>query len=330
MLIFCELFSTDVFYAVISARGFGISLNIFCHAVPMEVIMENGFTREERNEYRSRFDYSAQNGSEKRKKTSKTDYFVRLVLLQCILCIIVAGGVLLVSKLSPSAAEKMKSDYGKIMSKNMSVSQIISEIRNTAQEAFAPVSGVAEKKEEVTAKLILEAQEPAENASDETVATGKMIGGGEDIASEQAASGTTFARYTVSAPVTVPVENARLTSPFGYRTNPVSGNYGFHTGIDLAAPEGTAVAAAFSGRVTASGESEVWGKYVLLEHSDGFETYYCHLSEIYAPEGTVLRNGETLGLVGSTGWSTGPHLHFEVRIDGIRVNPEPLLYPDEN
>ncbi len=292
--------------------------------------MENGFAREERSEYRSRFDYSAQNGSEKRKKATKTDYFVRLILLQCVLCIVVAGGVLLVSKLSPSAAEKMKSDYGRIMSRNMSVSQMFSEIRSTAQEAFAPVGGVAEKKEEVTAKLILESEEPAENAADETVATGEIIGGGEDIASEQAASGTTFARYTVSAPVTVPVENARLTSPFGYRTNPVSGNYGFHTGIDLAAPEGTAVAAAFSGRVTASGESEVWGKYVLIEHSDGFETYYCHLSEIYAPEGTVLRNGETLGLVGSTGWSTGPHLHFEVRIDGIRVNPEPLIYPDEN
>ena len=295
----------------------------------MEAVMENGFVREERADYRSRFDYSGQNGAEKRKRGAKTDCFVRLVLLQCMLCIAVAGCVLLVSKVSPSASEKIKADYGRIMSKNMSVSQIFSQIRDTAQEAFAPVSSIGGEGEEVTAKIILESQAPADNAADETVATGEIVGGGEDITSEKAVSGTSFAKYTVSAPVTLPVENARLTSPFGYRTNPVSGNYGFHTGIDLAAPEGTKVAAAFSGRVVDSGESEVWGKYVLLRHSDGFETYYCHLSEIYAPEGTALRNGETLGLVGSTGWSTGPHLHFEVRIDGVRVDPEPLVCSDE-
>lgn len=296
--------------------------------------MDNGFRefgRTEREEYRSRFALPEEKYGKKQK--TKTDYFIRLVLLQCILCVIIAGGVLLVSKVSPTASEKMKNDYNRIMSDDMSISQIFSDIKDTAQQAFAPVgvSGASSLPDtQVTAKIVLESQEPAKITADETDATGEIIGGGEDIASEQAAKGTSFARYTVSAPVTVPVENARLTSPFGYRTNPVSGNYGFHTGIDLAAPEGTPVAAAFGGKVIASGESDVWGKYVLLEHSDGFQTYYCHLSEIYAPEETVLRSGETLGLVGSTGWSTGPHLHFEVRIDGIRVDPEMLLYPDEN
>ena len=150
-------------------------------------------------------------------------------------------------------------------------------------------------------------------------AVGKITAlGGDDFGSEQAIKGTTFASYTVSAPVAVPV-SGRLTSPFGYRTNPVSGNYGFHTGIDIAAPEGTPVAAAYAGRVTSVGEDDVWGKFVLIEHSDGFETYYCHLSEIYVSEGTVLRKSETLGLVGSTGWSTGPHLHFEIINNGTKI-----------
>lgn len=296
--------------------------------------MDNAFKfpeRTEREEYRSRFGFPGEKQSKSRKPKTKTDYLIRLILLQCVLTLVVAGGVLLVSKVSPSAAEKMKNDYNRIMANDMSIAQIFGSVKDTAQEAFAPVEFSEQDVGEVTAKITVDSHMPESETAEETVASGEIIGtGGEDIGSEQAASGTSFAPYTVSAPVTIPVQNARLTSPFGYRVNPVSGNYGFHTGIDLAAPEGTPVAAAFGGTVVKSGESDVWGKYVLLRHSEGFETYYCHLSEIYAEQGTVLRSGEILGLVGSTGWSTGPHLHFEVRIDGIRVDPEPLLYPDEN
>ena len=96
----------------------------------------------------------------------------------------------------------------------------------------------------------------------------------------------------------------------------------------MAAPEGTPVSSVYFGKVKKTGEGDSWGKYVLVEHSDGFETFYCHLSEIYAQEGSVIRQGETVGLVGSTGMSTGPHLHFEVRINDIRVDPELLIYPD--
>ncbi|MBR2867657.1 MAG: M23 family metallopeptidase [Clostridia bacterium] len=283
--------------------------------------------RPERNEYRSRFSFADENAVRSKKPKTKTDYIVRLILLQCVLCAVAVGGILLASKISPSASAKMKSDYERIMSNDMSISQIFGSVGDAARETFAPVSF---PEAEVTAKIILDSKDPAGDTAEETVATGEIIGGGEDIASEKAADGTTFAAYTVSAPVTLPLENARLTSPFGYRVNPVSGKYGFHTGIDLAAPENTPVSAAFSGVVRKTGESDVWGKYVLIRHSDGFETYYCHLNDILAQEGTVLRAGETLGLVGSTGWSTGAHLHFEVRIDGIRVDPKPLIFPDEN
>lgn len=281
--------------------------------------------RPERSEYRSRYSI-ADDVSVKPK--SKSDYLIRLVILQSFLCLVVVGGVLIVSKVSPSASARMKSDYEKIMSNDMSISQIFGSLKNTAKEVFLPVSF---PESEVTAQIVLDSKEPALTAADETVAVGEIVAsGGGDIASEQGVKGVSFAKYTVSAPATLPLESLRLTSPFGYRTNPVSGEYGFHTGIDLAAPEGTPVAAAYAGKVTKSGESDVWGKYVLVEHSDGFETYYCHLNDIYAPEGTVVRNGETLGVVGSTGWSTGPHLHFEVRIDGVRVDPAPLVLGDEN
>lgn len=253
-----------------------------------------------------------------RKNKARKFRFIHLVAVQFVICAFVASAVFIDSKIGKDNSNEIQDTFGGVAS-------------SQATEPLAKNKAVysASDFEVVTAKITVDSAKTANATLDDAVAVGKIIGGGEDIGSEQAIKGTSFASYTVSAPVTVPVEG-RLTSPFGYRTNPVSGKYGFHTGIDLAAPEGTPVAAAYGGRVTDSGENDVWGKYVLVEHSDGFETYYCHLSEIYAPEETVLRKGETLGLVGSTGWSTGPHLHFEVRIDGIRVDPEPLIYPDEN
>lgn len=290
--------------------------------------------RAERNEYRSRFSFPDQEPV-KAKKTpkNKTDYLIRLVLLQCVLCLLIAGGIFAASKISTSAYDSMKKDFNNIMKNDMSASDVVEDIKDAAQLVMAQPEEETEA-EKSENKLIPSLEKPVNtydvisDETGETVAVGEMLpegSGGGDMA----ASGTSFAPYFVSVDAVMPVKNARLTSSFGYRTNPVSGNYGFHTGIDLAAPEGTPISASFYGEVIETGESDVWGKYVLMRHSDSFETYYCHMSEIYAEEGAVIRQGETIGLVGSTGWSTGPHLHFEVRIDGIRVDPERLLYPDE-
>lgn len=295
--------------------------------------MENGFQvseRVERNEYRNRLGFDTEKISKKSgKPKTKTDYLVRLILLQSVLCALTVVGVLIASKISPSAAERLKADYGKIMAKDMSASEIFSDIKDTAEFVFQPVEVIpAQAKAVSSSESGIEFCNVVDDATGETVAVGEIIhngSGGGDSASE----GNSFADYKINADAVMPVQGARLTSEFGYRTNPVSGNYGFHTGIDLAAAENTPVASAYGGTVTETGESDVWGKYVLVRHSDSLETYYCHLNEIYVEEGAVIRSGETVGLLGSTGWSTGPHLHFEVRIDGIRVDPEKLLYADE-
>jgi murein DD-endopeptidase MepM/ murein hydrolase activator NlpD len=209
------------------------------------------------------------------------------------------------------------------MRKDMSAGELVEQIRDAAEFVFKPV--------EMTVSEV-DSYDVISDETGETVAVGELKengSGGGDIEHKEAAKGTSFAPYYVSVDPVLPVENARITSRFGYRTNPVSGNYGFHTGLDLAAEEGTPVAASFYGRIIETGSSDVWGNYVLMEHSEKLQTYYCHLSEIYVEENAVIRQGETIGLVGSTGWSTGPHLHFEVRINGIRVNPESLLYPEK-
>lgn len=149
----------------------------------------------------------------------------------------------------------------------------------------------------------------------------KTDAGGEDIALYKAAENTSFSPVATTCAPVQPVDSTNYTSYFGYRINPITNVRSFHTGLDIAAPQGTKVKAVFSATVRKTGEDSHSGKYVILTHSDGLETFYCHLSKILAEEGAVLRQGETIALVGSTGWSTGPHLHFEVRKNGERLNP---------
>ena len=122
-----------------------------------------------------------------------------------------------------------------------------------------------------------------------------------------------------------PVEGGRYSSRFGYRINPISGEYALHTGLDIAVPEGSRIRAALNGTVRKTGEDSHSGKYIFLTHSDGTETFYCHCSEILAQPGAVIRRGETIALVGSTGWATGPHVHFEIRKNGESIDPLPYL-----
>ncbi len=152
--------------------------------------------------------------------------------------------------------------------------------------------------------------------------------GGEDIEIYEAAENASYAPISSTAKILMPVRNGRYTSFFGYRINPITGKLSFHTGVDIAAPEGTNISAAFSGVVKTVGEDERAGKYIIIEHDEGLVTFYCHCSEILVQECTVIRQGETVALVGSTGWSTGPHLHFEVRRNNIRYNPLWLLEND--
>lgn len=122
-----------------------------------------------------------------------------------------------------------------------------------------------------------------------------------------------------------PVEDGRYTSYFGERTDPISEGYDYHNGLDIGADEGDRIRAVYDGIVISVGEDSRSGNYIFLEHKNGYVTFYCHCSEIIAQEGAVIRQGETIALVGSTGYSTGPHLHFEVRKNGERIDPLPMI-----
>jgi len=122
-----------------------------------------------------------------------------------------------------------------------------------------------------------------------------------------------------------PLPAGRLTSGFGLRSSPISGRMAKHDGIDLAAPAGTEVYAAREGRVTESGVDAMLGQYVVIEHEGGWSTVYGHLSMRRVRLNDRVESGMMIGNVGSTGQSTGPHLHFEVRNRGEPRDPEPLI-----
>ena len=117
----------------------------------------------------------------------------------------------------------------------------------------------------------------------------------------------------------------RISSEFGMRIHPVHGDRRMHAGIDIAAPNGTAVSSTADGMVKFAGEQGGYGNMVILDHGNGVETRYAHLSSLSVKAGDVVADGDLVGNVGSTGTSTGNHLHYEVRENGKAINPRRYL-----
>ncbi len=125
-------------------------------------------------------------------------------------------------------------------------------------------------------------------------------------------------------PVGTPLEG-KINSEFGYRKDPFRSRVGFHSGVDIDAKFGDPVVATADGTVKKTGWQGSYGKTIVLQHEEGFETIYGHLSKISVEEGQKIKVGEMIGRAGNTGRSTGTHLHYEVIKDGTRVNPSNFL-----
>jgi murein DD-endopeptidase MepM/ murein hydrolase activator NlpD len=126
-------------------------------------------------------------------------------------------------------------------------------------------------------------------------------------------------------PTLPPIENINYTSNFGYRLDPFSGHQTFHEGVDFAAESGTPINAAASGKVIYAETHPAYGKTVDIDHGNGLVTRYAHSSELLVSDGDLVVRGQRIARVGSTGRSTGPHLHFEVRLNGVPQNPGRFL-----
>lgn len=236
---------------------------------------------------------------EKKKNSTNS-----VMIVQLVVCIFAVVSVFLIGRLSPQTFEFIRDEYNRIMSVDMDAKEIASSAKKVIERAETTDEGQTAEK----------------STERKNVNTVKSAADGEVMA--------VMSLFKSDEEITVPV-HGEITSEYGNRTNPVSGEYLMHSGVDIAASQGTEIRAAYSGIVSEVGSNSVGGNYISLVHKDGSETLYCHCSKIIAEKGDVIRAGETIALVGSTGRSTGPHLHFEITVDGKTENP--LLYlPNKN
>lgn len=246
------------------------------------------------------------------------DFLLRVILTQSVLCVILALVAFAVMKIGGDRFESAKQSYWTLFSEDMERKELVETFKSVSSFLFKPQDALSQS--ETTAP----AEETSISATAAQSTESQDGAGGEDLLFPD--KNASFAPLTVSGSFCAPVAYTKVTSDFGYRINPVTGERGFHGGIDLAAPSGTCIYAAFSGQVTTVSYSEVRGNYVILTHNSVLQTVYCHCSEILVEEGAKIRGGEVIAKVGSTGQSTGPHLHFEVRLDSVRYNPAWLLF----
>ncbi|MEW6307972.1 MAG: M23 family metallopeptidase [Bacillota bacterium] len=156
----------------------------------------------------------------------------------------------------------------------------------------------------------------------------------EELKDQFAAIGATLTSYRTAASEDLAYQSSRpsippavgfITSPFGVRTSPFGWGVQFHSGIDIAARDGTPIVATGDGRVTFVGWKSSYGRTVELEHGYGYATLYGHCSKVIVSVGQKVKKGTVIAYMGSTGQSTGPHVHYEVRVNGKLVNPRTYM-----
>ena len=215
------------------------------------------------------------------------------------------------------------------------VAQQIAQAEATYQKQLAAEKAAAEKAaaEKAAAEKAAAEKAAAEQAAKAAQAAAqkaaqqqKQQSSGSSASGSSSSSGSQSSQTTASASGFLwPIASShRVTSPFGWRTHPITGRQNLHGGIDIAAPNGTPIMASKAGVVVISQYGSSYGNYVVISHPDGTRTLYAHMSQRNVSAGDTVRQGQTVGLVGSTGSSTGNHLHFETwtgSSSSSRVNP---------
>ncbi len=162
--------------------------------------------------------------------------------------------------------------------------------------------------------------------------TAKVLGeGGKDIEiNNEKISNVSFANYKLNYKIYSPVIGGVVSSEFGERVHPINGTLGVHKGIDIALDAGEPIYAIFDGEVVEATYDQWNGNYIKIKHDNNILSVYCHCSKLFIQKGDKIRGGEVIAEVGSTGQSTGPHIHFELRINDVSYNPAFALKDAKN
>ena len=192
-------------------------------------------------------------------------------------------------------------------------------------EADALSAVIAKKQQEAAAAAAAAQAEAAKKQAASSKASNSGGGGGSSSSNDEAPSYVDSGEISSKGMTWPAPGNNRVSSPFGYRIHPIFGTRKMHTGIDISAPMGATIVAATDGTVQTAGGMGGYGNAVVIDHGGGIATLYAHNSQLLVSAGQKVTRGQVIAKAGSTGYSTGPHLHFEVRKNGTYINPLPWV-----
>lgn len=234
------------------------------------------------------------------EKSKKQDYLTKTLILQFVFCALIFAFIYVADYLEIPAISLFKNEIFSEFNKDTT--------KEDVKEAFKKIESFAENEfifndyneEEFNVEIL------GEGGEDDNI-------NGENVSSEE---------YKLNYKIFKPVINGVVSSEFGERVHPITEELGIHKGLDLALEAGSPIFAIYDGEVVEAEYNQWNGYYVKIKHDNEIMSVYCHCKKLFVEKGDVIRGGEVIASVGSTGQSTGPHLHFELRINEVCYNPE--------
>ena len=252
----------------------------------------------------------------------KKDYLSYTLICQFIVCGLLFGAIFGLKHINSEIYTTIKNDFFLFTENNF---EIIDFSKVKKNETKAPEK--EEKQTSQTTNNNTENEAVSENVTEENLSAEITGEGGQDYSVESVddvPDNVSVNSYVLNQKMVVPV-NGKITSEFGVRTHPITNKLRFHAGIDIAADTGTPIYSAFSGKVIVAEYDEWNGNYIKIQHEGDIMTVYCHCQKLCVKKGEYVEAGDVIGYVGSTGSSTGPHLHFEFRIGNVSYDPQTAL-----
>ena len=258
----------------------------------------------------------------------KKDYLLHTLLFQFLVCAITFGILFGIKFTGSGVLDNIKSAYFDNLERNFIV-----ELKDSGAEVFkntpTPENSVPQKAPETTEKItesITEVIATTEPPTKQLTVKINADGGADYSVSskDDIPDNVSVKSYTLSQKMFLPTDG-EITSSFGVRTHPIDGELRFHAGVDIANDVGTPIYSAFDGVVKVATYDQWNGYYLKIIHDNEIMTVYCHCNKLLVKEGDKVKSGQKIAEMGSTGSSTGPHLHFELRINNISYDPESAL-----
>ena len=245
------------------------------------------------------------------EKNKKQDYLIKAILFQFLFCTLIFAFFYSIKYSNNTFLKTFKDLFFDEINKTVTTEEV--------KETFKKIEDFAEKEFILT------------DFSDELF-TAEVLGeGGKDIEiNNEKITNVSFSNYKFNYKIYSPVIDGTVSSEFGERVHPINGTLGVHKGIDIALDDGEPIYAIFDGEIIEANYDQWNGNYIKIKHDNNIVSVYCHCSKLFVEKGDVIRGGEIIAEVGSTGQSTGPHIHFEIRINDVSYDPAIALKDAKN